>query len=163
MKNLIFLTLVLVIASCSVTKNTQKMHPFSGDSIGCGNFTVFKLTENNAEYVSISVDVSSIELVSKQAYGIGKTDIVKVVRKKYYAAINETLCNDVMPSTFPKELLTEIAKEGMVEVILTKADQEKAMNKQPYKATVVLRNVVFETISVDYLRLENINVGWLPG
>lgn len=163
MKKLIYLILMLLIAGCSVTKNTKTLHPFSGDSIGCGNFTVFKLTEDNMEYVAVTVDIPSIELISKQAYGIGKTDLVKVVRKKYDGAINETLCNDIMPASFPKEMLMETAEEGLVEVIVTKADQEKAANNQPYKATVVLRNVVFETVSIDYLRFENINVGWLPG
>ncbi|MEP1032996.1 hypothetical protein [Ekhidna sp.] len=163
MKKLSYITLIFLIASCSVSKSTKTMHPFSGDSVGCGNFIVYKLTEDNKEFVSIIVDVSSIELEARQSYGIGKSEIIKVTRKKYEGAINETLCNDVMIAKKPKELLEEVATDGVVDLIVSEVEQEKANNNEPYKATIILKNVVFESISIDYLRLDNINVGWLPG
>lgn len=163
MKKITHLLLILVIASCSVSKSTKTIHPFSGDSIGCGNFIVYKLSEDNTEFVSVIVDISSIELEPRQAYGIGKTEVVKVERKKYSSAINSSLCNDVVMVKKPKVILEELASEGTVELIVSEIERKKAKKNEPYKATVVLKNVVFGTVSIDYLRLENINVGWLPG
>ncbi|WP_436516852.1 hypothetical protein [Ekhidna sp. To15] len=157
------LLLILIIASCSVSKSTKTMHPFSGESVGCGNFIIYKLAEDNKEYVSVVVDVSTIELEPRQSYGIGKSEVVKVTRKKYDSEISTTLCNDVMPNKRPKELLEELASDGTVELVISPIELEKAKKDEPYKATVILRKVVFETVSIDYLRLENINVGWLPG
>lgn len=163
MKILPKLLLIFLISSCSVSKSIKTIHPYSGNSIGCGNFIIYKLAENNSEYVSVVVDISSIELEPKQSYGIGKSEVIKVTRKKYEGDISTTLCNDVMPEKRPKEILEEIASEGIVELLVNEAELEKANKNEPYKATVILRNVVFETVSIDYLRLENINVGWLPG
>ncbi len=163
MKILLKLLPILLITSCSVSKNTKTIHPFSGGSVGCGNFIVYKLTEDNKEYVSVVVDVSSIELEPRQSYGIGKSDVVKVTRKKYDSEINTTLCNDLMPEKRPSEILEEVASDGTIELLVSEPELEKANKNEPYKATVILRNVVFETVSIDYLRLENINVGWLPG
>lgn len=163
MKKLSYLSLIALIVSCSVTKSTKTLHPFSGDSIGCGNFIAYKLSEDNNEYVSVIVDVSSIELEDRQSYGIGKTEIVKVTRKKYEGAISASLCNDVMMADKPKELLEEVATEGIIELIVGEGEQEKAKKNEPYKATIILKNVVFESMTIDYLRLDNVNVGWLPG
>ena len=163
MKKLVYLFLFLTIVSCSVTKNTKTIHPFSGDAIGCGNFIAYKLTDDNSEYVSVKVDVPTIELQKKQMYGVGIADAITIVRKKYDGPINAALCNDLIPSTFPKELVNETATEGLLELILSESEIEKAKNKEPYKATLILKNVVFETVTIDYLRLEDISVGWFPG
>lgn len=159
-----FFTVILIglLSSCAVNKSTKTMHPYSGGSVGCGNFIVYKLTEDNTEFVSVVLDVNSIELEPSQAYAIGKADVVKVTRKKYAGAIGATLCNDVMVEK-PRELLEEIAREGIVEIRVSEDERKKAEKKEAYKATVILKNVVFETMTIDYLRLENINVGWLPG
>ena len=162
MNKLFDLLLILAIASCSVTKSTKSMHPYSGGSVGCGNFIVYKLTEDNKEYVSVVVDVLSIELESMQTYAIGKADVIKVSRKKYDGVIDAALCNDVMANK-PKKLFEEEATSGQVELILNKVEMEKAKKNEPYRATIVLKKIVFESTSIDYLRLENINVGWLPG
>lgn len=139
------------------------MHPYKGDSVACGNFIVYKLTDDNKEYTSVKVDITSLDLVGSQSFGIGKSEVVQVKRKKFDAPINETLCNDLMPAVFPKTLLEEVATDGIVEIIVSETDQENAKNRKPYRATVILKNVVFESQSIDYLRLDNIYVGWLPG
>ena len=147
---------------CLVTKSTKSIHPYSGDSVGCGNFIIYKLSEDNNEYVSVVVDVSSVELHELQVYSLGKADVVKVTRKKYATPINASLCNDVIMDK-PKELLKEIAMEGAVEVVVSEYNLEKAEKKEPYAVTIILKKVIFETMLIDYLRIENINVGWLPG
>lgn len=138
------------------------MHPFSGGSIGCGDFIAYKLSEDNSEYVSIIVDISMIELEQMQAYAIGKADVVQVTRKKFDGSIGESLCNDVM-SDKPKELLSEVATQGVIELHVSEGEREKQKKDEPYKVTLILKKVVFSTMTIDYLRLENVNVGWLPG
>ena len=138
------------------------MHPYSGDAIGCGNFIIYQLTEDNQEYVSIKVDINSIAIQSMQSYALGKAQVVSVSRKKFEGVINQALCNDVIVEK-PRKVLEEEARDGIVEVFLTESEIEKASNREPYIVTVVLKKVSFETMSIDYLRIENINVGWLPG
>ncbi len=162
MNKIAFLALIILSSACSVTKSTKSSHPFTGDSVGCGNFIVYKLSEDNTEYVSVAVNIRSIDLEGQQAYAIGKADVVEVKRQKFAGKVNASLCNDVMID-MPKEELEEIATSGIVELKLNNAELKKAKNKEPYKATVVLKNVVFSSITIDYLYLENIYVGWLPG
>ncbi|MEQ9466633.1 MAG: hypothetical protein RLN88_04425 [Ekhidna sp.] len=162
MLRFIILIAAISFSACSVTKSTQSMHPFDGGSVGCGNFIVYKLSGDNQEYVSVVLDVTSIELQKMQAYSVDKAEVVKVKRKKYDGPINASLCNDVMMQK-PNELLEEVAIDGIVEVYVDLLEKEKAEKKEPYKVTIVLKKIVFETMTIDYLRLENINVGWLPG
>ncbi|MEQ8904346.1 hypothetical protein [Ekhidna sp.] len=154
--------LVVLFSACAVTKSTKTMHPYSGDNIGCGDFIIYKLANNNKEYVSVIIDMSAIEVENLQAYAIGKADVVIVTRRKFDGPINSSLCNDVM-SDKPEELLEEIATDGVVELLVNEAQQEEKKKGNPYKVTVVLKKVVFEGMTIDYLRMENVNVGWLPG
>ncbi|MEO9869257.1 hypothetical protein [Ekhidna sp.] len=162
MNKILFLALFIIISACSVTKSTKSSHQFTGGSVGCGNFIVYKLSEDNTEYVSVAVNARSIDVESDQAYAIGKADIVEVKRKKYAGKVDASLCNDVMID-MPKEELEEVATSGIVELKLSKEELEKAKNKRPYRATVILKNVIFGSLTIDYLYLENIYVGWLPG
>ncbi len=162
MKQIYLLILVIAASACSVTKSTKSVHPYSGGSVGCGNFIVYKLTEDNTEYVSVVLDVNLIELETSQAYAIGKADVVKVTRKKYKGTIDTSLCNDVMVDK-PEEVLEEVATGGIVEVRVAEAEISKAEKKESYQATIILKKVVFEGMVIDYLRLENVTVGWLPG
>lgn len=138
------------------------MHPFEGDRVGCGDFIVYKLTNNNQEYVSVVVDMSAIELEDFQAYAIGKADVVNVTRKKFGGPIHTALCNDVMGER-PEELLAETATSGIVELRVNETQRKNKEKGEPYTVTLVLKKVVFETMTIDYLRLEDVNVGWLPG
>lgn len=154
--------LILGASACAVNKSTKSMHPYSGGSLGCGNFIVYKLSEDNTEYVSVILDVSSIELTQVQAYALGKAEVVQVIRKKFSGPIDASLCNDVMKDR-PEDLLEEKATQGIVEVRINEAEREKALAKQPYNVTVILKNVIFGTMTIDYLRVDSVNVGWLPG
>ena len=162
MKKQFILLVVVLVSACTVNKSTNSMHPYNGDTIGCGDFVVYKLTKDNKEYISIVVDMSSIELEERQAYAIGKADVVNVTRKKFNGPIHTALCNDVM-SERPEEVLTESADGGVVEVIVGELQQEKKEKGEPYTVTLVLKKVTFETSTIDYLRMDDVNVGWLPG
>ncbi|GAB4246639.1 MAG: hypothetical protein Tsb0034_25650 [Ekhidna sp.] len=162
MRTLIIAIFALLFTACSVNKQTVSMHPFAGKQIGCGNFIVYKLTESEDEFVSVAFNAASVELSTHQAYAIGKAEVVEVKRKKYAAPIAATLCNDVMEEK-PDELQEEVATEGVVEVLLSDVELQKAKKSQEYRATVILKRVTFESVTIDYLRIENVFVGWLPG
>lgn len=162
MNKLFISCLIIIGTACAVTQNTRSMHPYEGDSIGCGDFIIYKLTDDNSEYVSVIIDMSAIELENMQAYVIGKAEVVKVSRKKFTGPINASLCNDVM-SQKPDELLEEIASDGIVELHVSDGQQLEKKKGNPYTVTVILKKVVFPGMTIDYLRLENVNVGWLPG
>ena len=138
------------------------MHIFTGHSIGCGDFIVYKLSEDNREYVSIAFNAKKAELRDFQAYGVGKTDILEVRRRKYREPISPAICNDVMVDK-PELILEESPKEGVIEILVSEEERKKAMENKGYKVTIVLKKVLFEDSAIDYLRIENVFVGWLPG
>ncbi|WP_420315705.1 hypothetical protein [Ekhidna sp.] len=162
MRTSIPITIILFLLSCSVSKPTKTLHPYTGQQLGCGNFIAYKLSEDNNEYISISFNASNVELGAKQSYGIGKASIVEVKRKKYEGRIDQSLCNDVMMDK-PDIIIEELATGGIVEILIRDEEIEKSKNNEPYNVTIILRDVTFEGSVVDYLRIEKINVGWLPG
>ena len=160
--NKLIIILSIFATACAVNKGTKSIHPYNGDSLGCGNFIVYKLSKDKTEYVSIALNASKIAFENIQAYGVGKAEILEVKRKKYEGDISPSLCNDIMTDP-PKVQLEETATSGIVEILLAENEIEKAKKNDGYRATIVLKNVVFTTMTVDYLRIENVYVGWLPG
>ena len=162
MKNFLFLLIGVVLAGCAVYKGTTSLHPFDGDGLGCRDFVVYRLTKDNTEYISIAFSAKSIEMREFQAYGIGKTDIMQVKRRKYKEPIIASLCSDFMTGK-PELLQEEAPSQGTVEIIVSSEEREKAKKNQEYRITVVLKKVIFEDSAIDYLRIEDVLVGWLPG
>ena len=161
-KLLIILSLCSLFAGCAVNKQTKSLHAFKGDAIGCGDFIVYKLSGDNKEYISIAFNAKKAELQDFQAYGVGKTDIMEVKYRKYKAPISASICNDVMTDK-PELLVEESPTQGVIEIIISEEEREKAKNNQGYSLTIVLKKVLFEHSTIDYLRIENVFVGWLPG
>lgn len=162
MKQIYLLIALFVISGCAVNKGTKSIHSFTGDSIGCGNFIVYKLSGDNKEYISVAFNAQNVEFDDFQAYGVAKTDIMEVKRRKYKEPISASLCNDVMADK-PQLLLEESPKQGIVEIIVSDDDLEKAKKRQGYRVTIVLKKMLFENAAIDYLRIEDVYVGWLPG
>lgn len=163
MKQLFTIAIIfLSICGCTVNKSTKSINPYSGGAVGCGNFIVYKLSEDKASYLSVRLDVGAIELVEFQAYVIGKADVVQVLRKKFAGAIDASLCNDVMPDK-PEKLIEEEATAGILEVRVDKEELEKAKIKEGYRVRLTLKKMVFENQTVDYLVIDDVYVGWLPG
>lgn len=163
MKRLIYsIALLFFATSCSVTKNTNTVHQFTGDSIGCGSFIVYQLSDDNTEFISVALNVGEVELRKNQTYRIGKANVIEVKRKRYSESIASNLCNDVRNNS-PRELLSETATSGLVEVLISDENLRLAKEQNSYQVSIVLKNVIFEGVQIDYLKIENINVGWLPG
>lgn len=162
MKQFLLLLMLAGVMGCSVNKTMQESHRFTGKTVGCGNFTVYRLTEDNQSYISVNLKVAQLELNEKQVYAIGKADVVDVRHKAFSGPINNAICNDVMGDR-PDQQTNEMAKSGQVEVLFSKEELTKARNNEPYRVTVVLKDVVFGGVTISYLRYENTYVGWLPG
>ncbi len=156
------ITILFVMAGCSVNKSSKTIHPYLGNSIGCGDFIVYKLEEDNTGFVSIAFNAKSVDLQRFQAYGVGKTDILEIKKKKYKGSISASICNDVMTEK-PELVLEESPRQGVVEILIAEDQIEKAKNNEGYKVTIVLKKVLFEKSAIDYLRIEDVYVGWLPG
>ncbi|WP_425391876.1 hypothetical protein [Ekhidna sp.] len=163
MRTLWATSILIFLASCAVNKSTNTFHPFNGNQVSCGNFIAYKLTDDNDEYVSVSFSASEVDFTESQVFGIGKAKVLEVRRKKYNGPISSTLCNDVMPAEMPDKVSDEVATSGLVEILLSQEDIEKAKNGQPYSVTIILKDVQFTEMTIDYLRIEKTNVGWLPG
>lgn len=160
MQKILFLSILL--SACAVSKKTNTTHSFVGDQVGCGNFMVYKLSEDNREYLSISFKADQVEYKNKQSFGVDKADFLEVRWKKFGGEIHQSLCNDVI-GRHPSTISDEVALSGLVDISLSEGQVENANNESPYIVTIVLRNIEFESSSIDYLRIENVNVGWLPG
>jgi len=63
----------------------------------------------------------------------------------------------------PELLGEESPSQGTVEMIGSAEEREKATKNQEYRVTVVFKKVIFEDSAIDYLRIEDVYVGWLPG
>ncbi len=146
--------------SCSVSKQTSSLNLFQGESAGCGNFIVYKLSTDGIQYISVSVNANEIEF--EDSYAQVDAQDIEVRWKKFSGDISASICNDVIVDR-PELLINQVAKTGSITITVIDSEQEKKENDQPYKVTVVLKNIVFENLTVDYLQLENVVVGWLPG
>lgn len=145
-----------------MSKSTNSVNPFDGDVVGCGNFIVYKLSENDQEFISIALHASSVELRSNQSYGVGKSEALEIKWKKFDGDVSPTLCNDVA-GVRPTKTLERAAKSGVLNVRIDKISLEKSKTGAPYKVTLVLKNVVFDGLVVDYLEIQDAQVGWIPG
>ena len=157
-----YVVICIAFLGCAVNKKTQAFHAYRGDAVGCGNFIVYQLTDDNTEYVSVAFNAAEVEFNDFQAYGVGKTDVMQVRRLKYKGPIIASLCNDVMFEK-PELLIEEAPTQGTIEILISAEERAKAKKNQGYRVTVVFKKVVFEDSSIDYLRIEDVYVGWLPG
>lgn len=153
--------LLILFSACAVNKASTTSHPFVGGQVGCGNFTIYKLSEDNTELISISLKANGLDLRESQAYSVEKSAI-EVKRKKYANAIDASLCNDIM-SEMPKLVSELIATDGLVEVRVTKENLEKYNANDAYRVTLIIKDLVFPDSKIDYLQIENVVVGWMPG
>lgn len=160
MRNYLVLTLLLMIASCSVSKKTSTINPFQGDTVGCGNFIVFRLSEDGKQYISVSVNANEVEF--EDSFALVDAKAVEVKWKKFAGDIRSAICNDVMGDK-PSQLNDQVAKSGAVSIKINDEERRKKENNEAYKVTVVLKELIFEDLTVDYLQIENVVVGWLPG
>ena len=85
-----------------------------------------------------------------------------VKKRTYDGAIDKVLCSDegVTPPALLKE---ERPVSGIVELRIKEAEKVKSENGEAYLISMVLKRVRFAESTIDYLLIENVRVGWLPG
>ena len=151
-----------MLSACAVTQAVKTINPFEGEQKGCGNLIVYKLTEDKAQFISIALNGKESDLRLKRQCWINKSDILEVRWKVYDADVSSLLCNDVLRES-PNELKNREATSGIVKILILEEELEKAKSNNPYNVTLELRKVVFEGLTLDYLQIENVTVGWLLG
>ncbi|MEP1097530.1 MAG: hypothetical protein ABJG78_20605 [Cyclobacteriaceae bacterium] len=160
MRNYLTITILLIIVGCSVSKKTSAVNPFQGDTVGCGNFIVYRFSEDGDQYISVSFNANEVEF--EDSFERINAQYIEVKWEKFAGDMRSAICNDVMGEK-PNQLMDQIAKSGSVSIRVNEAEQKKKENNEAYKVTVTLKDLVFENLSVDYLQIENVVVGWLPG
>lgn len=159
----IFVWLVLGASSCTTTKTTKSINPFfKGEQVGCGSFIVYKLSEDKTQLISIAMNMQDMEIKSSQSYRLNSAETIEIKWKVYESDISATLCNDVMIEK-PRKIKEMGTKSGTVELIIDEIEANKMKRKMPYIVTIVLKRVEFDEGFIHYLKIENVNVGWLPG
>lgn len=160
MKNATFL--LLLLAACTVSKSTNTVNPFNGKVVGCGNFIVYQLSGDNKEFISIALNAKEVELKANLGFVIGRSEGIEVKWKKFSGDISNVLCNDAVGNR-PERVHELTASGGTLNVSIEKDLLEQAKNGDPYKVSLILKNVVFEGLVVDYIEIKDVQVGWIPG
>ena len=153
--------ILFLLCSC-VTNRNLSSHPYSGSTIGCGSFTVYKLTQMNKGFLSVRYTGDYESLSQESSIDLSKTQLFTVQNKFYDGSIKELLCNDVLINP-PIELSNEEAIAGELSISMTKEDFQSMKSGRPYEISVRLKNIQFESGVIEYIELENVLVGWLPG
>lgn len=151
-----------LLSSCVTTKTNSLKHPFDGDQLGCGSFIAFKLSADKRQVVSVAVNMTGIDVEPSQNFRIGDTDVVEVKWKVYDGDIGPSLCNDLIGQQ-PDLLEERIADGGLLEILVGEEEIKKQQRREPYKVTLVIRRATFDELRIDYLKVEALLVGWLPG
>lgn len=155
--------LVLLLAGCTVRQTISTINPFSnGDQVGCGNFIIYKLSQDGKEYVSVALNATGLELAEIQTFYIGRDDLLEVKWKKFESDVRKMLCNDVLGRR-PETISDWLAQSGSVTLKLSGQDLEKSKRREAFNVSLILKKVAFEGTSVDYLSIENVTIGWIPG
>lgn len=157
----IFLVSILILSfSCSVSKQTGAINPFQGERVGCGNFIVYKLSEDGSQYISISVNANEVEF--KDSYALVEAESIEVRWRKFDGNISSFICSDISGDK-PGLQINQIAKSGSISIKVSDEELKKKEKEEAYKVTLILKDIIFDGLTIDYLHLENIQVGWLPG
>lgn len=154
------LATLLLSFSCTVSKQTGTLSQFKGESVGCGNFIVHKLSEDGGQYISISVNANEVEF--QDSYALVEAQYIEVRWRKFDGNISSFICSDITGDR-PTLQIDQVAKTGSVSIKVSDAELKKKEREEAYNVTVILKDVVFDGLIIDYLQLKNVEVGWLPG
>lgn len=176
MKNIILLlsfSLSLFLFSCSSDDGNKITLPeelnFTGDIIGCGDFSVRQLLDSENLNVSLSISGTGREdlnLTSEyKSFALPNNNLVCVIAL-WDAPAGGNFCNDVVHEG-PNLISKWDAVSGNLKLLVS--DIEETEFETYYKITILLENVVFEKSNgneqrtIPNLIIEEVFVGWLPG
>lgn len=160
MKSSAFLYIFLpLLVACSVAKPEGGQF---GDSVGCGNFQVFLVSDDGRAYVRLALKASEFGLQRENIFDLDLDQSMDVQFFEYDASVRHLLCNDVRGSK-PEVLQTSVAAKGRIVVRMTEENLKLYSQSQSYRVDIELDGILFENGKrIDHSEYQVI-VGWLPG
>jgi len=149
-----------MVVGCTVSKKTTAINPFQGDSAGCGNFIVYQLSEDGTQYISVSLNANEVKF--EDSYALVDAESIEVIWRKFDGDIRRSICNDVIVEK-PNQLIDQKARSGEISIKVSDIELKKKENEEAYRVTLILDDLIFNGLFIDYLTIENVVVGWLPG
>lgn len=162
MKSNLLLVIGLLAFSCKTNPTSDPQFQLSGPQVGCGSFTVFKLSADEKSYLQIQLDAKDLQEETKIT--IQDSDLIKVNFSTFDKNMASVLCNDVIPYPYPDKVSEVKGVGGSLIVKVPTDEYVKYKNNQPYKVTIDIKSIEFEDGSqVTNLKIDNVLVGWMPG
>lgn len=147
-------------------QTNTKDYQFTGEVHGCGNFIVFRTTQDNTKAIKLRVNKESLKLSDNpQTFEIEKNNSLEVYiedfgkddyKNRVGYCFDRIAVGRSEPIRFP-------AIKGKV-TIYTSEDSDGYF----YNVTVLLENITFQTsdktlLKVEKVEMKDAKVGWLPG
>lgn len=164
-------TLTMLLTSSCKKENIKPNLNFTSTSYGCSNFIVYKVNKNEDAAIAVIGNREKLNLsTTEQTFNLTSVnpDELKVEIRRYKGNAGKYYCNDV-PSEAGDLISIWNSKNGNVTIkIVQDSVGTNAVGKPLYIIDVKINNIEFENnngrnISIDELKFENVNVGWLPG
>ena len=139
------------------------------DRLGCGDFVVAKLLDD--ENLNISLNVSgggreNLNITNEVQTFLLPNENFNVVIQIWDTPVNDNFCSDIAPAIDPVLISTWSVVSGSAEVSASNIPDDSYSTE--YNITISLENVVFEDDNEDQraitdLILRQVNVGYFAG
>jgi hypothetical protein len=176
MKSIFLRTTILVsifLFGCSDNDGIGTQLPwelnFKGRVIGCGDFFVNQILDNDHLNITISVSGAGkniLNLTSEyKTFSLPNDDLITRI-SVMDIAVGQYYCNDAIIQE-PKLVSLWNAVSGDIKIAIF--NDENSINEDPYYITIVLENIFFENKDngqqrfIPSLTFDNVLVGWYPG
>ena len=153
---------LMLLWGCGPTKNSKgdQAKVFDGPILSCGDAFVFQLYATKDAYLLVTLDMSQIQDENSQ---IRVNDAsVKVMLVRFDGDVSNVPCNDVIDDP-PKKLSEQVAKRGLVQVIISADEIEKKKKGQGYRISIKAADIGFDNGRLYHFEVNDVYVGWLPG
>lgn len=164
------LTLV-ILSVLSFACNTDRIVPstdFQTTALGCGNFTVYRISTDTTRILVVEGSRDSLEIDSTdKTFDLGSETNLRVRLEEYDGAATTVYCDDVAGDD-PTNTNTWIAYKGTARIRIIEDNISVFPWGSTYTVQVVLENMEMEDDAGNIKEITNISfndvlVGWLPG
>ncbi len=140
---------------------------FNGPAKGCGNFVVYRDTEDKTKVVEVQAGTKALNMkTTPQTYGIGSTPTLRVAIHDYGNVQHslEGYCSDYSRGDEPEPQFI-YATAGKVTIHISRKKVEYGPFPA-YAVTVILENVTFPVTNgiayhIEKAEIKDVVVGWL--
>ena len=161
-KRIGYFTCLMLLWGCGPTKNSNgdQAEVFDGPVLSCGDAFVFQLNATKDAYLLVTLDMSRIQDENSQ---IKVNDTrVKVMLVRFDGDVSNVPCNDVIDDP-PKKLSEQVAKRGLIQVIISADEIENKKKGQGYRISIKAADIGFDNDRLYHFEVKDVYVGWLPG